>query len=93
MTELSICDEGTQRHLQNKQKKISKLILKPDNYICLVSKFCHTAFNSFDGARKIILRRLALFNGVRVKSGAQCTVGLSIVRPLGSIVRRNSLSK
>ena len=58
-----------------------------------VKRFCHTAFSSVDGARNIIFLRFALFNGVRVKSGVQWTVGLSNVLPFGSIVRRNSVSE
>lgn len=59
--------------------------------ICRVSKFCQTAFNSVDGARKTMLRRLMLRRGVLERSGVQLTVGL-LMDPLGSIVRRNSVS-
>ena len=61
--------------------------------ICRVSKFCHTAFNSVDGARNTRVRRLTLFNGVLERSGVQFTVGLLIDCPTGSIVRRNSVSE
>lgn len=61
-------------------------------YTCRCMRFCQTAFNSGDGARKIICLR-ALFLGVLVKSGVQCTVGLSAaMRPFVSIVMRNSVS-
>lgn len=63
-----------------------------DIYTCRCIRFCQTAFSSCDGARKMICFR-ALFRGVRVKSGVQCTVGLSAMRPLGSIVMRNSVSE
>jgi hypothetical protein len=61
--------------------------------ICLVSRFCQTAFNSVEGARKVMLRRFALFIGVLVRSGVQFTVGLFIGCPLGSIIKRNSVSE
>lgn len=60
--------------------------------ICRVSKFCQTAFSSVDGARRIMLRRLTLRNGVLVRSGVQLTVGLLAGCPLGSMVSRNSVS-
>lgn len=60
-------------------------------YIWRVRRFCQTALSSDEAARRIKVRRLALFRGVLVRSGAQFTVGLSIVRPFGSIVRRNSV--
>jgi hypothetical protein len=60
--------------------------------ICRVSRFCQTAFSSVDGARSTMLRRLALLNGVLVRSGVQLTVGLLRGCPFGSIVRRNSVS-
>lgn len=65
---------------------------KYDIYTCRCIRFCQTAFSSGDGARNIICFR-ALFLGVRVRSGVQCTVGLSAaIRPFGSIVMRNSVS-
>jgi hypothetical protein len=41
--------------------------------ICLVRRFCHTAFSSTEGARRMIARFFMLFSGVRVKSGVQFT--------------------
>ena len=60
--------------------------------ICRVSKFCQTALSSVEGARRMTFRLLTLLKGVRVKSGVQFAVGLFNVCPLGSIVRRNSVS-
>lgn len=61
--------------------------------ICRVRKFCQTAFNSIDGARRIIVRFLTLLRGVRDKSGAQLTLGDFAVIPSGLTTRRNSVTK
>lgn len=77
---------------KKRKMKLNKFNRNENIYTCRCIRFCQTAFSSGDGARNIICF-LAFFRGVRVKSGVQCTVGLSAaIRPFGSIVIRNSVS-